>query len=185
MAPSAGGKVKLGLASLLSGYSLEELGFNPVSIPAWLQTNLEASTLRDQIPNGTVMIDLGTIIDGVSDIGFRNMLTGAKREFGVKLPQNEVFHALTNSQDTPPPAAAAPALPATVPPMTIQPAAPPQNAFVPPQEAPPAAMFTPAPAPATAMDAPTFVPSPPVVPAFAVTPVTAPPAPPAPIAFSP
>jgi len=174
-APQASsGKAKLSLGASLAGYSLEELGFNPVSVPAWLQSSVEISTLQDQVHNGVVMVSLGTLIDGVNDIGFRNMLTGAKRDFQVKLPQNEVFHALTTSQAAPAqPPALTPApspQPAPVPapmtiaaaaPMVIQPAATATQAFAPftqPTAAPapsPAFSFTP---PAAAQPAPAFSP---------------------------
>jgi hypothetical protein len=98
--------VKLGLATVLSGYSVEELGFNPATLPAWIATNVPASMLHEQMSSGNIVLELGMILDGISDIGFRNTLTTVKRDFKIKLPQNEVFHALTNM----PAAALAPAV---------------------------------------------------------------------------
>jgi len=100
----ASGMVKLGFAAVLSGYSVEELGFNPTTLPAWISTSVPANTLQEQISSGTVVLELGMLIDGISDLGFRNTLSNAKRDFRIKLPQNEVFHSLSN-------AAAAPAVP--------------------------------------------------------------------------
>ena len=97
---------KLGFAAVLSGYSVEELGFNPTTLPAWITTSVQASTLNEQISSGNVVLELGALVDGISDLGFRNTLTSAKRDFRIKLPQNEVFHALTNMS-------AAPAAPAS------------------------------------------------------------------------
>lgn len=97
----ASGMAKLGFAAVLNGYSVEELGFNPAVVPAWITTGIPASMLQEQISSGGVIIELGTLIDGVSDLGFRNTLATAKRNFQVKLPQNEVFHALTSLSAAP------------------------------------------------------------------------------------
>lgn len=108
--PSTQGTVKLGFAAILSGYSAEELGFNPAMIPAWMMTNIPAATLNEQLSSGGVTLELGALIDGLADVGFRNTLTSVKRGVQVRLPQNEVFHALTNvaPPQTPTPASYAP-----------------------------------------------------------------------------
>lgn len=139
-ATASAGKAKLTLSTLLQGYSLEELGFNPVSVPAWVATSVDVTMLQEQAAAGVFMVNLGVLIDGVADIGFRNMLSGAKRDFQVKLPQNEVFHALTAAQESAPasaPAVAAvmqaaspPASPAK--PMLVQPSSPAGGGFTPP-----------------------------------------------------
>ncbi len=158
MAASAGGKVKLGLAAALNGFSREELGFDPMMVPAWLQTSIESDPLRSQAHTGVVVVELGTLIDGVSDMGFRNMLTSAKRDYGVRLPQNEVFHALTEAQGGSEPARA-PA-PVQAPPPQVQPAAAPvMFAAAPPAPPQPvsSALFAPAsppPAPAQPVERP-------------------------------
>jgi hypothetical protein len=86
---------KLGFASVLQGRSAEELGFNPAMVPNWITTNVPVSALNDQISSGQVVVELGLLIDGLADIGFRNTLGAARRDCQVRLPQNEVFHALT------------------------------------------------------------------------------------------
>jgi hypothetical protein len=108
MPPAApAGKAKLTLATLLSGHSQDDLGFNPSMVPVWVSTSIEQSLLQEQNgPNGCI-VNLGTLIDGVADLGFRNMLSGAKRDFRVQLPANEVFHALTASSEPMAPASAA------------------------------------------------------------------------------
>jgi hypothetical protein len=103
--PSASGMAKLGFSAVLSGYSVEELGFNPTTLPAWITTSVPASVLNEQISSGNIILELGALIDGVSDIGFRNTLSSAKRDFKVKLPHNEVFHSLTNMAAAPAPQA--------------------------------------------------------------------------------
>jgi hypothetical protein len=95
MLSSSSGLAKLGFAASLSGYSLEELGFNPAMVPSWITTSLPASTLSAQLTSGQFMVELGVLVDGLSDVGFRNTLSCAKREARIRLPQNEVFHALT------------------------------------------------------------------------------------------
>lgn len=92
---SASGMVKLGLAALLKGKGGDELGFNPATIPAWMMTSVPAATLQQQAAGGEVVMELGALIDGVTDVGFRNTLSSARRDLQIQLPQNEVFHALT------------------------------------------------------------------------------------------
>jgi len=122
--------IKLGFATVLGGYSVEELGFNPTTLPAWISTSVPAIEVQEQMASGSIVLDLGMLIDGISDIGFRNTLSNAKRSFRIKLPQNEVFHSLTNAAATSAAAAPRPA---------AQPATP--NAF---------SMFTAAAAPGSA-----------------------------------
>lgn len=100
------GMAKLGFAAVLGGYSVEELGFNPTTLPAWITTSVPVSVLNEQISSGNIIVELGMLIDGISDLGFRNTIASAKRDFRIKLPQNEVFHAMTNASAAP---AAAPA----------------------------------------------------------------------------
>ncbi|MBK8039128.1 MAG: hypothetical protein IPK22_18650 [Verrucomicrobiaceae bacterium] len=166
-AGSAGGKARFTLATLLQGCSADDLGFNPATVPAWLSTSVEASLLNEQASTGAYALSLGTLLDGVADLGFRNMLSGAKRDVQVQLPANEVFHALTASQDSgasaPAPALAAIAAPApavTMPKMLVSPpngSPPPEVAAPPPAAASP--MFAPSAAPAPTQAAPiTFTP---------------------------
>ena len=165
------GKVKLSLANILRGYSVEEIGFDSSSVPGWVNTQVDQGVLNEQIASGTFLLPLGNLIDGVSDLGFRNMLGAAKRDFQVKLPSNEVFHALTGaSEAAPAPAAAAPspfaaANPAPMMPgapapgkmMTIMPAGAAPSPFAAAEPAPAPAAFTPA-APAPAPAAPPAAP---------------------------
>lgn len=84
----------MSFTALVKSCSSEELGFNPAAIPAWITTSIPAAALQQPSAEGYVM-ELGALIDGISDVGFRNTLTAARREVRVRLPQNEVFHALT------------------------------------------------------------------------------------------
>ncbi|WP_294221059.1 hypothetical protein [Prosthecobacter sp.] len=128
-APSASGVAKLGFAAVLNGYSVEELGFNPVMAPAWITANIPVNTLNEQLSTGSVTLQLGALIDAISDVGFRNTLATAKRDFPVKLPQNEVFHALTSATSATPAAASPFGSPAPAE-SSPRPAAPASNAFV-------------------------------------------------------
>ena len=150
--PASSGMAKLGFAAVLGGYSVEELGFNPATLPAWITTSVQASVLNEQISSGNIIVELGMLIDGISDFGFRNTLTTAKRDFKIKLPQNEVFHSLTNMSAAPAAAAAiaspSPALPPAR--FSVQPNPPQQPA----QDSQP--MFAASSAPAPAEPPPMF-----------------------------
>lgn len=117
-APSAStggtpGVVKLGFAAVLNGHSMDELGFNPSTLPSWITTNVPSHVLKEQMATGSFVVDLGLLIEGLTDIGFRNTLSSARRDCRIKLPQNEVFHALTQAGNATP-AAATQAIPAGV-----------------------------------------------------------------------
>ncbi len=60
-------------------------------------TSLPAAALQQQAASGEVVMELGALIDGIIDVGFRNTLSSARRDLQIRLPQNEVFHALTQS----------------------------------------------------------------------------------------
>lgn len=95
--PSASAQAKLSFAAMLYGLSAEDLGFNPAMVPAWITFQVPASTLKEQIGSGAVVMELGALIDGISDVGFRNTLSTAKRGLQIKLPQNEVLQAVSGS----------------------------------------------------------------------------------------
>lgn len=129
MGGGASGTAKLGFAASLHGFSTDDLGFNPAMVPAWINTQVSAHTLKEQLASGTVVLELGTLIDGIVDVGFRNTLSSAKRNLQIKLPQNEVFHALTASASGPAAAAAPGGGAAFGSPQAVQPASA-FNAFV-------------------------------------------------------
>lgn len=121
-AASASEKMEVPLAAVLKGQSAHELGFDPNFIPAWITTKLPASDIRDQLPSGEVMIDLGTIIDG-TDNSFRSVIAHGRRSFKVRIATSEVF------QNMPPPSSAQPGAPSSAspftPPVAASPASPP------------------------------------------------------------
>ena len=69
--------IKLGFAAVLSGYSMEELGFNSTTLPAWISTSVPVIEVQEQMASGSIVLDLGMLIDGISDVGFRNTLSNA------------------------------------------------------------------------------------------------------------
>ena len=109
--------VDISLAAVLKGQTPQDLGFDPNFIPAWINTKLPAALVRDQLPSGQVMIDLGTIIDGTENT-FRTVIAHGKREFNVKVPMNEIFHLLPPVSGGPGPQAAEPVSAPVAPPAT-------------------------------------------------------------------
>ncbi|HYF37058.1 MAG TPA: hypothetical protein VD994_17295, partial [Prosthecobacter sp.] len=136
--PAHGGGTtfRVSLATLLKGYSAAELGFDPVVVPAWIMTTLPTVAIREQMAGGSVTANLGTLVDGITDVGFRNVLSHVKRDFELRLPIPELTAAMaagappaatpTFASVNPPaqfPAAQAPATMRIEPP-TVAPAAP-------------------------------------------------------------
>ncbi|TDU81474.1 hypothetical protein EI77_00783 [Prosthecobacter fusiformis] len=103
MAPSAaagGSTLRIGLAALLRGYSVAELGFDPIMVPSWIMTSQPASTVREWAQSPAPLAELGKLIDGITDVGFRNVLNHAKRDFQLRIPQEEI-HAALNGESPP------------------------------------------------------------------------------------
>lgn len=187
------GPATASVASLLQGQSADALGFDPAMVPTWITTQFHGGLVAELQDMPEPMMDLGTIIDGITDIGFRNVLNSARRDHSVPVPL-AVLTATgspASSATTPPkPAAPAPAVsfnqpaPALANPFTLTPAphpAPeatpnpfkiePGNPFVGVPDAPPA---TPTFNPPSAMESvPESVPTPQPAPtpaAFTVVP---------------
>ncbi len=92
--PTTGAPLKLSLATLLKGYSSSDLGFDPAMVPSWIMTSVPAVAIQNQMAAGRVEVELGMLIDGTTDIGFRNVLSSARRDLLIRLPTNELFHSL-------------------------------------------------------------------------------------------
>jgi hypothetical protein len=94
-------------------------------VPSWISTHFNGGVVAELQDMPEPSLELGTIIDGITDIGFRNVLNSARRGHAVKLP----LHLLTpvtpatgaSSDPGPSPIAAANAAP-----MRVTPAASPQ-----------------------------------------------------------
>lgn len=105
MSPSRmAGPLKLSLASLLNGFSADDLGFDPKIVPTWIVTTLSASLVQEQISSGSAELELGMLIDGTTDLGFRNVLANARRNVRIPMPMNELFQGLPVPQATQAPA---------------------------------------------------------------------------------
>lgn len=87
--PASGGQnQRVSLATFLRGYSVAELGFDPIMVPSWIVTSLPVSMIREWSQSASPLVELGTLIDGVTDVGFRNVLNHAKRDFQLKIPHD-------------------------------------------------------------------------------------------------
>jgi len=108
MPPGLGETVEMPLSSIVKGHSPQDLGFDPNFIPAWIMTKLPAYLVKQQTGAAEIRVELGAVIDG-TDETFRPIISHGKRDYKVRLPHNEVFHALPQvsspaAQPTPPPA---------------------------------------------------------------------------------
>ena len=138
--------VDISLAAVLKGQSPTDLGFDPNFIPAWINTKLPSGLIREQLPSGQVLLDLGQIIDG-TEATFRMVIAHGKREYKVRVPANEIFHLL-------PPVAG----------NVVEQAPAPLTSFLPAMPEPPApvavaAPVAPTPTPCIAIPTPAPVPS--------------------------
>lgn len=95
-----GGSLRLSLAALLRGYTMAELGFDPMIVPAWIMTSQSAQDVRQWAESASPLVSLGSLVDSVTDVGFRNVLNNARRDFQVQLPKEELQRAFQG--DAPP-----------------------------------------------------------------------------------
>ncbi|HRJ11344.1 MAG TPA: hypothetical protein PLP58_22375, partial [Prosthecobacter sp.] len=91
---NGGGQVRLSVAGLLRGYSVAELGFDPLIVPAWIMTTQPAHDVRQWLELPSPQTNLGVLVDNITDVGFRNVLNNAHREFQVLLAREELMRAL-------------------------------------------------------------------------------------------
>lgn len=92
-----GGMVRIALASLVKGYSVAELGFDPMVVPGWITTALPAHVARDLSLASTPLVELGLLVDGITDVGFRNVLNTAKRDFQMRVDAGVLQQALAGN----------------------------------------------------------------------------------------
>ena len=86
--------MRLSVAALLRGYTVAELGFDPMIIPGWIMTVQPAHEVRQWAGAASPLLTLGTLVDNITDVGFRNVLNNARRDFQVQLPREELLRAL-------------------------------------------------------------------------------------------
>lgn len=87
-------QARLPLAGLLKGYTMAELGFDPMVVPGWITTILPSQSVRELASMPAPLCELGLLIDGITDVGFRNVLNTAKRDFQLRLRPDELQAAL-------------------------------------------------------------------------------------------
>lgn len=73
------GPATASVATLLKGQHPDELGFDPAMIPSWITTQFHGGIVADLQTMEQPTIELGAIVDGITDIGFRNVLHSAQR----------------------------------------------------------------------------------------------------------
>lgn len=168
--PALTGPATAPVSALLKGQHPDDLGFDPAMVPSWINTQLHGGLVADLQAMSEPKIELGAIVDGITDIGFRNVLHSAQRNHLIPIS----LSTLAPSQ--PAPSAFSPAQP---PPLRVEPPAPvavaqppaafqeppvptlrvePGNPFSQVPEAPvPFSPPAPAPAPAPVADANPFI----------------------------
>lgn len=101
---ASSGPTRISLAGMLKGYTAAELGFDPMVVPTWITTSMSGSTLQELMAAPAPLVQLGFLIDGITDVGFRNVLNTARREFQIKIHPDVLQNATAGN-------AAPPALP--------------------------------------------------------------------------
>ena len=132
---------------MLQGQHADALGFDPAMVPSWISTQFNGGVVAELQDMPEPRLELGVIIDGITDIGFRNVLNSARRSHMVKVPLSLLSAAQPAAPLTPASAAEpAPVMTTAAAPMMVTPAAPPAETAAP---TPPAGFIPPA-APAEA-----------------------------------
>jgi hypothetical protein len=83
--PTGGGAgpVKIPLVSVLRSLEASQLGFEPSMVPSWILTSVPASVVADVRSGSADSIEVGMLVEGITDVGFRNVLSGANKQFRV------------------------------------------------------------------------------------------------------
>ncbi len=153
------GNIRIPFSTLLKGYTVAELGFDPIMVPSWIITTVPTSALTNQNESGRTLVELGLLVDGITDLGFRNVLSHAKRDFQLGLSPDDISLVLnaggppslpnlsglgTATHQSPPPSIMPPAgAPPSPPPMMntpfrVEPTT--QQGFIPPSHGQPMSM---------------------------------------------
>lgn len=93
--------IRISLANLIKGYTAAELGFDPMIVPAWITTALSAQAVREWSEMPTPLAQLGLVIDGITDVGFRNVLNSARRDFQIRIEGTMIQDALAGNAAPP------------------------------------------------------------------------------------
>lgn len=144
--PAAQGKLTgpatASVAALLQGQSSDALGFDPGMVPSWISAQFNGGIIAELQEMPTPSLELGTIVDCITDVGFRNVLNSAQRNYQIAV---SLSHFTPVSATTVKAAAATStsvaATPTMVTPIRVTPVAPPSESATPspftvPSEAP-------------------------------------------------
>lgn len=107
-APALTGPAIASVASLLSGQHPDDLGFDPAMIPSWINAQFHGGIVADLQSMNAPQIELGTLVDGITDVGFRNVLHSAKRDRMIPInlallnPAQQTEPAIASPNATPP-----------------------------------------------------------------------------------
>ncbi len=99
--PASGGAVRISMASLVKDYTSAELGFDPMIVPAWITTSLSSQAIREWSEMSTPLAQLGLLVDGITDVGFRNVLNTARRDFQIRVEHSMLQDALAGNAAPP------------------------------------------------------------------------------------
>lgn len=86
-APAEAPSSRLSLSAVLKGYGQGDLGIDPNMIPSWITTQVQPGQFRRSETDGSWQVELGALVDGVTDVGFRNLLAAARRQFVVAVTE--------------------------------------------------------------------------------------------------
>jgi hypothetical protein len=86
---ASNGALKLSLATLVKAYPASELGFDPGMVPSWIMTSVPAASIQGQTAAGSGHVELGQLIDATTDVGFRSVLSSARRNLMIQLPASD------------------------------------------------------------------------------------------------
>ncbi len=89
--------IRICFANLLKGYTSAELGFDPMVVPAWITTALPSAKIQELASAQAPIAELGLFVDGITDVGFRNVLNTAKRDFQLRVPVEELQAAMAGA----------------------------------------------------------------------------------------
>lgn len=96
LAPSTNAAlIRICLSNLLKGYTSAELGFDPSVVPSWITTALPSAKIQELASSQLPVAELGLLIDGITDIGFRNVLDKAKRDFRLRILREDLQTAMS------------------------------------------------------------------------------------------
>lgn len=87
--PAPGNVLKLGLASIVKGCPVQDIGIAPDLIPSWVQVSLPKDLVEPQLSSGKVIVTLADVVNGL-DADMRHLIVPAHPSIKVEIPASEV-----------------------------------------------------------------------------------------------